>query len=172
MPSLVPALTDVRGPGSGRQQPLKLRVLVTANRADVEVQPEQARRGRGMGLEHDRRLQAAETGTDRSDLDAVGVPGELGVTEDLAPECRQPRRIAAVEDEFAYPARHFVSLGGSRCSLQADDLIGGPDTEVFEKVRLPPRPGHELIQSGGFEPLVRFATCLLHYLLSSCSLRS
>jgi hypothetical protein len=39
-----------------------------------------------MGLEHDRGLQAAETGTDRSDLDAVGVPGELGVTEDLAPE--------------------------------------------------------------------------------------
>ena len=44
MPSLVSALTDVRGPGSGRQQPRKLRVLVAANRADVEVQPEQAGR--------------------------------------------------------------------------------------------------------------------------------
>ena len=42
MPSLVSALTDVRGPGSGGQQPLKLSVLVAANRADVEVQPEQA----------------------------------------------------------------------------------------------------------------------------------
>jgi hypothetical protein len=98
MPSLVPALTDIRRPGSGRQQPRKLGVLVAANRADVEVQPEQAGRGRGMGLEHDRGLQAAEPGTDRPDLDAVGVPGELGVAEDLAPEGRQPRRIAAVED--------------------------------------------------------------------------
>src|SRR6202000_2225351 len=106
VPSLVSALTDVRGPGSGRQQPRKLRVLVAANRADVEVQPEQAGRGRGMGLEHDRGLQAAETGTERSAFYAVGLPGVLGVTEDLAPESRQPRRIAAVEDQFAYPARH------------------------------------------------------------------
>src|SRR5215470_9989129 len=112
MPSLVPALTDVRGPGSGRQQPRKLGVLVAADRADVEVQPEQAGRGRSMGLEHDGGLQAAETGTGRSDLDAVGVPGDLGVTEDLAPESRQPRRVTAVEDQFAYPACHVMSLGG------------------------------------------------------------
>ena len=64
MPSLVPALTDVCGPGSGREQPRKLRVLVAADRADIEVQPEQAGRGLRMSLEHDRGLQAAETGTD------------------------------------------------------------------------------------------------------------
>jgi hypothetical protein len=146
VPSLVPALTDVRRPGSGRQQPRKLRVLVAANRADVEVQPEQAGRGRGMGLEHDRGLQAAETATDRSDLDAVGVPGELGVTEDLAPEGRQQRRIAAVEDQFAYPACHLVTVpGSSGVRFQADDLIGRPDPEVFEKLGLALGPGDELV---------------------------
>src|SRR5436305_12608868 len=46
--------------------------------------------------------------------------------------------------------------GGSGRSLQADDLIGGPDTEVFEKVRLAPRPGDEFVQPGGIEPLVGF----------------
>ena len=131
MPSLVSALTDVRGPGSGGQQPRKLSVLVAANRADVEVQPEQAGRGRSMGLEHDRGLQAAETGTDRSDLDAVGVPGELGVTEDLAPV-----------------------PGSSGTRFQADDLIGRPDPEVFEKLGLALGPGDELVQPGRFEPLV------------------
>ena len=111
MPSLVPALTDVCGPGSGREQPRKLRVLVAADRADIEVQPEQAGRGLRMSLEHDRGLQAAETGVGRPDLDAVGVPFKLGLAEDLAPEGRQPRRVAAVEDQFANPACHVVSRG-------------------------------------------------------------
>jgi hypothetical protein len=47
MPSLVPALTYVRGPGSGRQQPRKLRVLVAANRADVETSHQKAASGDG-----------------------------------------------------------------------------------------------------------------------------
>jgi hypothetical protein len=34
--------------------------LVAANRADVDVQPEQTGRRRGMGLEYDCGLQAAE----------------------------------------------------------------------------------------------------------------
>ena len=86
VPSLVPRLTDVRGPGSGRQQPRKLRVLVAANRADVKVQPEQAGRRLRVSREHDRGLQAAETGAGRSDLDTVGVPGELGVLS-CTPSC-------------------------------------------------------------------------------------
>ena len=51
-----------------------------------------------MSLEHDRGLQAAETRTGRPDLDALRVLEKYLVTEDLTPEGRQPRRIAAVDD--------------------------------------------------------------------------
>ena len=64
-------------------------------------------RGSLLGAEDQGGLQAAKADVWRADLDAaVVLAAELDVAENLAPECGQPLRVGAVDDELADAVCH------------------------------------------------------------------
>jgi len=110
MPPFVTFLTDIHKPSAGGKQPGQLGLLITISRTDVEVQAKLSVLGTRSEIEHDRRLQPAESRLRRADLDTVPYSFELNEPEHLTPEGGQPSRIKAVDDQLAYPACHTATV--------------------------------------------------------------
>src|SRR5579859_1602803 len=107
VPALGASLADVGGSGAQSQQPLQLGVLVAVGGVDVDVQPELPGPRVGTGAEDQGRLQAAEAGVRRPDLDApVVFAAEFDVAEDLAPERGESAGIGGVDDQLTDAACH------------------------------------------------------------------
>jgi hypothetical protein len=106
VPAFCAGLADVGGPGAEGEQPLQLGVLVAVGGVDVDVQSEFAGARVVARAQDQCRLQAAEAGVGRADLDtAVVLAAEFDVAEDLAPERSQPLGTGAVDDQLADAVR-------------------------------------------------------------------
>ena len=126
VPALGAALADVGGSGAESEQPLQFGVLVAVGGVDVDVQPEFPGPRVGTGAEDEGRLQAAEAGVRRPDLDAsVVFPSEFDVAEDLAPERREPAGIGGVDDQLADAACHACQCRQATREPIAGHVEGG-----------------------------------------------
>ena len=96
VPLLVARLSDVGRAGPKGKQPFQLGVLVPVHRVDVDVQGEAPGPRVTARTQNDGRLQTAEPGDRRADLDGSVLPVQLDIPEDLAPEPCQEFRIGAV----------------------------------------------------------------------------
>ena len=86
MPLLAAGLPDVGRAGAEGEQAFQLGVLVPVHGVDVDVQRELSGLRVAARAQDDGRLQAAEPGVRRADLDGTVLPAELDIAEDLAPE--------------------------------------------------------------------------------------
>ena len=126
VPALGAALADVGGSGAESEQPLQLGVLVAVGGVDVDVQPELPGPRVGTGAEDEGRLQAAEAGVRRPDLDApVVFPSEFDVAEDLAPERGEPAGIGGVDNSSLMWHAMPVSVGRQPGSRSPAAVEGG-----------------------------------------------
>src|ERR1017187_1385312 len=126
VPALGAALADVGGSGAESEQPIQLGVLVAVGGVDVDVQPELPGPRVGTRAEDEGRLQAAEAGVRRPDLDApVVFPSEFDIAEDLAPERGEPAGIGGVDDQLTDAACHARQCRQATRKPIADHVEGG-----------------------------------------------